>query len=215
MKLPCLKLAFLIILLSVSVAPVARAGVMVSNLGEATFSSSPLSEDFWFANRFITDAAASSFLLESVTLDLTAAVTPSGGFFVAIYSDAAVRPGVELELLSGETNPATAGSHTFTSAGLSLSPNTSYWVVAGVSTGTGFYGWQMTNSDLFAGSWTIPSTGTHTHSLGQGTDWDPAMDGFARKFSVSAAAVPEPATYALLALGAGAGFFLRKRCRRC
>ena len=176
----------------------ARAAVMVSNLAETLFSSSPLAFGFWFGNRFVTDGSADSFTLDNVVWDLGDASDTSGNFFAGIYSDQSSQPGVQLELLSGTPNPAGAGDYTFTSAGLSLAPNTSYWIVAGVTSGSGSYSWNLTASNSHAGPWSIPSTATHIYSFDQGAIWQTASDGFPRQFSVSATAVPEPANLTVI-----------------
>jgi hypothetical protein len=120
-----------------------------------------------------------------------------------------------LEALSGSANPAAAGNHTYTSSGLVLAPSTSYWIVAGVTAGAGDYTWNMTNSNSYTGSWSIPSTATHIYSFDLGSNWESAADGFPRKFSISASAIPESSTTAaLLATAAiGAAVWWRRRER--
>jgi hypothetical protein len=215
MKMPRLKSLILAVFLCLGIVPTSRADVMLTNLDQpAGPGGTPISIDFfWFANRFVTDASASSFTLENVTLGMDTATNTSGGFFVSIYSDASNLPGSQLELLTGSANPAVAGNYTYTSAGLNLSSDTSYWVVLGVSVGAGNYAWNLPTTDSYTGPWTIPTTATHAHSENQGASWSNG-DGFARMFSVSAVAVPEPATYALLGLGLGVGIFFHKTRRQ-
>lgn len=187
------------------------AATVVSNLDQPTFGSSPVSTAFWFGNRFVTDASSLGFTLESVTISLGLPGDSSSGLFVALYSDDSSHPGLPLEMLSGTASPAVDGDFTYTSLGLVLAPNTSYWIVAGVAAGAGNYSWKVTDSNLFTGSWSIPPTATHIYSFNQGGQWEPAQDGFARQFSVAAIAVPEPSSVACLGLGGGAWIVFRRR----
>ncbi len=198
--------------------PTVRASVMVSNLAEPTYSFFPVG--FWWAgSQFITDASASAFQLDGVTIKMDVASDTPGNFFVAIFSNAGGQPGTLLETLSGSANPAAAADYSYTSSGLSLAPSTSYWVVTGVSSGGtagAGYNWKLAGDPFdFTGPWTIPATDTHITSYDQGgTSWnDLPNDAYPRQFSVSATAVPEPSVFGLIALGGAAALFLRPRRR--
>lgn len=203
MKPQCLSLSIVVALALSASAPDARAAVMVSNLAEPTFSSFPVGF-WWMGSQFLTDASASA--------------TP-GNFFVAIYSNASGKPGVLLEMLAGSSNPAAAGNYSYTSTGLSLTSNTSYWVVAGVSSGGAAgsgYNWTLAGDPFhFTGPWTIPATDTHITSYDQGgANWnDLPNDAYPRQFSVSATAVPEPSALGLAGAGSIAAWLLRLRRR--
>ncbi len=150
---------------------------------------------------------------------MTSASNASGNFFVSVWSDAAgTHPDTSLETLSGDANPATTGNYTYSASGsgLSLSPNTKYWIVLGVSSGDGNYRWNYTNSSATTGSWTIPSTGTYASSDNAGTTWGNFYNGSPQQFEITAtaAAVPEPGTMVmggLLALGGSVMSFRRMR----
>jgi hypothetical protein len=211
-SLPFFKIAFLGLFFVGGLVPGSSAGVVLSNLEQPGFSSSPLSTAFWFGNRFVTDGSAAAFVLERVTLSLAPGIPPdaSSNLFVAIYSDDGAHPGTLLESLSGSFRPTTAGDYTYASTGLGLAPNASYWVVAGVMTGAGNYAWEVTESNLFTGTWSIPPTATHIYSFNQGGQWEPAQNGFPRQFGISAVAVPEPSIAAFLGLGIGAWIVCRR-----
>lgn len=202
--------------------PETRAAVMVTNLNIlAPLSTFPVGMNNWWAgNRFITDGSAASFQLDAVTVSMDAAANTGGGFFIAIYSNGVGEPGTQLELLSGTANPAAAGEYTYTSTGLTLAPNTSYWVVAGIAGGSGIYPWKLENLEEvhFTGPWQIPATNTHISSFQNGGDnWrnDLPHDGYARLFSVSATPVPEPSTMQVLLFGGGTAVIaLASRARR-
>jgi hypothetical protein len=217
MKLHFLKIT-LAAALVLGMAPDSQADVMVSNLSQPATSNFPVGA-WWAANQFITDNSAAAFQLDLVTIAMDAANATPGNFFVAIYSGAGDRPGTLLQTLIGSSNPDTAGDYTYSSPGLTLTPNTSYWVVTGVSNGGSAesgYLWRNTGAVVnYTGPWIIPSIDTHITSLpAGGSTWNNfENDGYARQFSVSATAVvPEPSTCILVCLGA-AGLLLRLRKR--
>jgi hypothetical protein len=87
---------------------------------------------FWSGQRvamhFTTDAQ--TYSLDSVELNLTCVSGNSNAFTLSLYSDASGLPGSNLGTLSNAGPIASAGNFTFGGAGLILSPNTTYWVVA-------------------------------------------------------------------------------------
>jgi hypothetical protein len=176
--------------------------IMVSNLDEnvALFFSVGANDD-WAGSRFITDGSSPSFTLQSITVGLANA-EGGGGFFVALFSDAGGLPGIALEPLTGSDDPLSEGDYEYTSSGISLAPNSSYWVVAGIQETGGTFNWKAAGSQFnFTGPWTIPSTNTHITSFpAGGSTWNTSFnnDGFPFLFSVSAVAVPEPSTAVLL-----------------
>ena len=90
----------------------------------------------------------SSVTLSSVALSMIDGtqfndpITPSGNFFVSLYDATGdgSSPGASLLALSGSANPATTGAYTYTGSYL-LAANTTYYIVAGVSSGNGVYEW--------------------------------------------------------------------------
>jgi hypothetical protein len=178
---------------------------MVSNLDDnvAVFFSVG-ANDYWAGSRFITDGSSPGFTLQSITVGLANA-EGGGGFFVAIFSDAGGQPGIALETLSGSEDPLSEGDYEYASSGISLAPNSSYWVVAGIQETGGTFNWKAGGSQFsFTGPWTIPSNDTYITSFPEGgSTWNTSFnnDGFPFLFSVSAVAVPEPSTTAFLSGG--------------
>jgi hypothetical protein len=115
----------------------ARAEVVLSNLTVTETDANDVSLSPWIAQSFVTNDQA--WTLTSATLFFKT-YNPSGNLFVDLYSNATDVPGSSLGTLSGSANPESEGQYTYTSTGISLDPSTTYWLVAGVSSGDGSYG---------------------------------------------------------------------------
>jgi hypothetical protein len=178
----------------------AGATTAVSNLSEPKadslriISQGPGFEAFG-ASSFTLDG--SDYVLDSVTLALQfqASDPHDGGFFVEIRDDAGGNPGalVTNGALTGPSNPLT-DSATYTATGLVLSADTTYWVVAGVDVGGGWYRWDMTTSNNEAGTWVIGDQ-SGRRSNDRGVSWSQLSTetGLAvNMFSIDATLVPEP-----------------------
>jgi hypothetical protein len=164
------------------------AAVIFDNLNTPNGSSSVMAGRWW-AQSF-TVGSGSDYSLTSVILRMAAPLDTSGNFFVAIY-DAAGAGGVprnNMGTLIGSANPATAGDYTYTGS-LSLSANTTYYVVAGVSSGGGIYTWGY-EAPL---SIETGSTMGYDRSMDQGVSWTPLSLTYAHNMQVNGlSAVPEP-----------------------
>jgi len=167
------------------------ADVSVSNLAEANNVNFDITT--WaHASSFLTDDL--EYILDWVTLD-THSNQSSGFSQVKIRSDSGGTPGSVLEDL-GVFNITSGGTtlHTMNSAGISLLPNTRYWVTAG-ETGSGSASWKSTSStaEVSPGTWTI---GDDAYiSSDAGASWQPKFYGPPNEsslFSVNATAVNLP-----------------------
>jgi hypothetical protein len=131
----------------------ASGNVFVSNLAETNTVNFNITS-FAHASSFLTDDA--DYVLDWVTLDVHSN-TNSGFAQVKIRSDSGGVPGAVLEDL-GIFNITSGGStlQTLTSSGISLLPNTRYWITAG-ETGDGSASWKGTTSttEVSPGTWTI------------------------------------------------------------
>lgn len=186
----------------------ASAQVTVSNLANDIGTSMLISTSNYtaVAVSFTTDSA--TYSLTSVTLHMGGSNT-SSPLTVSIYNDNSGLPGSSLTTLSG-ANPTSSGNYTFTSTGLALSANTTYWVAAATS-GSGQYDWDATadlsQSNTGGATWTIGDSTQLFYSGSWGTITVSGM------MSVTATAVPEPGTYAALAGLTALGFVAWRRRR--
>jgi len=183
-----------------------RAAEVVSNLGQTSDSTPFVTQSTWRATSFTTDGLGYTldsvrFLLSPVEIPET--VTPK------IFADGSGIPsGSALETFSAQLVNADT-SYTFTSAGLSLSPNTTYWLTL-QSGSTEPVGWWSTASASQTGSWTIGDA--MKTSLNSGSTW-PTTESFTGQFSVMATPVPEPKNLMPFA-GLVMGGYTLWRCRR-
>lgn len=134
-----------------------------------------------------------------------------------MQGDLATGPNDELSsfYLTGTANPSTAGSYTFTAASQVLAANTTYWIVAGVSSGAGSYRWNASTAAGFYETAFTTQPDAFAASNDGGTSWSVSTGASSNPylFSVSAVAVPEPSTYAALAGVAALGLALWRRRR--
>jgi hypothetical protein len=158
---------------------------------------------------FTTDNA--TYSLNSVILLLSAADN-SSPLTVSIYSAGTSEPGSLLETLSG-ANPATPGYSyfSFSSTGLTLTPNTTYYIVAATS-GLGYYTWSGSTSSIVEN--TPGATWSIHHATYLGYPGASELElGISRQLSITATAVPEPGAFATLAGLVALGFAAWRRCR--
>ncbi len=166
-------------------------GVYVDNLAESYDAGFNITS-FAHASSFLTDDI--EYILDWVTLD-TQSNLSTGFSQVKIRSDSGGSPGAVLEDL-GSFNHTSVGNtlHPLTSTGISLMPNTRYWLTAG-ETGSGNANWKSTSSTAEAspGTWTI---GDDAYiSSDAGASWQPKSFGppnEASLFSVNATPVNLP-----------------------
>ena len=130
--------------------------------------------------------------LGSVTLDLGNSV--SGLVEVDIYSDGGLQPGTKVGALSlSGTYSATPVATTFVASGITLSANSTYYVVLKALSGQ--FDWSWTTDDGLGDGY----TGTWGESDDAGLTWF-TYDVYPFQMNVSltsAASVPEPSTWIL------------------
>lgn len=183
--------------------------VFADNLGQTSIATVQTLNNFT-GTQFTTDASAASFVLTNVTLKITAVLATGGTFVVKIYSNSAGKPSVSLGTLSGST-PTTSGNFAYTTGGINLSASTPYWVVI-EGTGVGQYQQSATSSPTVTGGWSISSGSAF--SSDSGVSWvNSDAFGYRTQVSLSATAVPEPSTYAVLAGALSLGYVAWRRRR--
>lgn len=188
--------------------------ITVSNLGEtAGVNQSAITFDNnSIATQFTVDSE--DYSLNSVTINIGSfQYDDQGNFRLSLWDEVAGKPGTLLEVLSGTANPV-IGLNTYTSSGYSLSGGTSYFIAGEVTSGDGGYHWILVSggneTNTGGASWTIDGSATGTQSFG----WF-GTTASSRQLSITATAVPEPASFAILTslFAFGLVSFRRKRRR--
>ncbi len=153
---------------------------------------------------FTTDANA--YELDSVTLDLSRLQGETSDLIVSLYSDSGGAPDTSLGTFS---NPAliSQGPQIFTGSGLTLEPNSTYWIMAEPN--------RLETSDF---EWwhTINALGLQNTSHLDPTEsfWEPATSitsSAQLSLSVYGTPVPEPSILSLVSLTAALIVFRRRK----
>jgi hypothetical protein len=143
---------------------------------------------------FTTDG--STYQLDSVTLNLNLSSGDSSDLSVGLCDDSGSLPGASLGRLTNPSSIEGQNNYTFTTTGLTLAPDTTYWIVA-EPLGEMEVGWADTVSSL---GWACADTGSYS----LWGPWEPGQGTYGSTPSLmvnGTTAVPEPSTYSLLALG--------------
>jgi hypothetical protein len=171
----------LALLLSLSLGQQASATTLVSNLPSTSPMGYPVKFDEWLSSSFTTGSGSYGYTINSVTLRL-AEMTANPNLFVRLYNDS---PGGLGSQITSFTNPSftpnITNDYIFTlTTPQTLAPNTDYWLVAGISDGSGEYLWAFTTSTGQTGSpgWSIGDKPFYSND--QGGTWD---NSFATTFS--------------------------------
>jgi hypothetical protein len=146
---------------------------LVSNLTQATNSGFSINNNQWLRSSFTTGGGSYGYTINSVTLRL-AKLTANPNFFVSLYNDS---PGGLGSLIASFTNPSftlnTTRDYIFTITNpQTLASNTTYWLVAGISGGSGQDFWGFTTSPDQTGlpGWSIGNNSFYSDN--QGGTWD-------------------------------------------
>src|SRR4051812_27257007 len=201
----------LLLLVLGSAATIHRAQadvVIFDNITNGNNGFRTVSTEAWDAQRFNTDAT--NLLLTGETLLLSSA-GGTGTFFLRLYSDAGGQPGSMITTLFSGTSPS-SGQVAFPGYNQALLPNTNYWLVLGQATaGTLSLGWGVTSDPSGSGTGFQPNNASSANS---GASW--GLNNTAPyQTRIMASVVPEPSTFACLAIGAlGLGGFIFRQRRR-
>jgi hypothetical protein len=210
------KVIFIAILLIADIfAPLsmqAQGTLSVSNLGQTPGASASIDSDAWIAQRFIAGNNSGGYILNSVQLLMDAPSGSPSGFNVSIYSYSGVNPLNNLGNLTG-LDPTAADLYTYTTSGIMLSPDTTYFVVVTATTPVtqGAYDWSEVAPPLGftegINQWVI--TDSYSSST-DGSSWTDFNRDGAFQLAIYATSVPEPSTLSL----AGLGLACLSLCRR-
>lgn len=180
-----------------------------SNLFETVTGTSVVNSSMWWSTGFTTDNSAAGWTLTSVTLSMVGSVSNTGNLVISLYSNNASKPGTSLGTLSG-SYPTSSGQFTFTTAGISLAPNTTYHLVTGVSAPGNTYNWNYVGTNQTG--WSIADTSYGSDN--QGSAWFYSTSPNAFSVTATASAVPEPSTCATILGAAALGAFAARNRRR-
>ena len=199
--------------ISLALLPTFVSAQIVSNLGEVLSTIFNVSNTFVISNAFTTGSNVGGYTLDSATVNLFNISGSPGDLVVGIHSASGSDPGGLLEDLAG-ADPGAGGNHTFTSTGLTLDADTTYFIqLSSPSSVPGnSYLWSFTSSDNETSSdgWAIADVGRISNDSG-GT-WSNAGGSSSGRFSIQATPVPEPHEYAMF-VGLGLVVFVGARRR--
>lgn len=199
------------VLLLFQCATHSNATVIFSQTGAPSVNGT-INSSTYFAQSFVNGSTVMSFT--SVELGMGPFLTDnSGNFFVSLYTNSGSNlPGTLVETLSGSTSPDTQNFYTYTGSGSTqLLADTGYWIVAGVSSGTGQYRWNAeSNNSPEVGSTVYQDVAKSSNAGGSWVYNNPG-NSISLQMIVNAAAVPEPSRALLLGLGLVVTCLRRKR----
>ncbi len=196
----------------------ASAVTLVENLSQSINGDGVVDFGIWQGSSFTTGSG--SYNLESVTLLFQENTADLNNLFVRLYGNNSGVPGT---LITTFTNPASIttslANNTFTlTTPQALTANTTYWLISGILSGSGYYRWGYTLSDSETGlpGWTIGAG--YVNSGSQGGTWSSLPNDGPYQFSVNGTeqsqSIPEPSSVvALLGLG-GLGLVSRLKKRK-
>jgi hypothetical protein len=167
--------------------------VLSDNLGAASAGTEAAAGSTWLTASFGTDA--SSYAITSVTLLLANPI--AGTAELDIYRDGGLQPGALMgTLTSPGSYSSTLAETTFTSSGISVAANSTFWVVLKAASGEFDWSWTSSNSGTGAGF-----QDTWGSSFDGGTTWY-CYSIYPTQMRVDAAVTPEPTSIALMGSGA-------------
>jgi hypothetical protein len=196
--------SYLLIILALAVPAFAR-DTYLANIGSSS-DAGYLIADYLYAQSFITGPNSGGYALNSISMMQGGRSVGATGFSLSVFNDNGGGPGASLGVLSGDSDPG-LGLFTYTSPGLTLSPSTTYWLVAAAtSSGDSGYTWNMTwqrTGYTSLGGWSIDIAGnSQAYRNRTWNYWDVrSSEGGLMQFSIDAGVVPEPSSIGLLFLG--------------
>ena len=200
--------------LGVVLCTTASAQIYFYNIDEPDDAGAPIGVSKGAAQRFIT--GPDSYTLHSITLKLSNAGDSPAVLTTRLFSDRNGYPGSSLTEFGTALLAASApvDNVVFTNTGLTLDPNTTYYLVLSSSTDNSPQ-IRMTTSLVSSGPFTTANTcdpyGGQTSPNGR--NWYNVYNRFLMVMSDGAVHAPEPSTFALALAGLG-GLVIAFRRRR-
>jgi chitinase len=150
---------------STATGTISYTGIDLSdNLSDAASDVNNVSGSAWQAASFGTGTSAVT--LKSITIPL--AQQTSGPVTMQLYSDAGGQPGTPIGTLTNPASFSSSGANTtFTTTGIALAANTTYWIVLSAN-GSGSYNWSWTSSDNGTG---VGFQDQWSQSMDSGNTW--------------------------------------------
>jgi hypothetical protein len=178
-------------------------GVLSDNLANASAGRSMVLDTSWAAAKFTTDGQAYNF--RSAVLLMSGIQGSGSSAQVDIYSDTgANKPGAAIAtLVAPGSYPPSLTPTTYTSPGVPLAANSSFWVV--LKAPTGGLTWSYTENPSGTGPGFAPDW---SQSLDAGSTWSTSLFP-PYQMQVNVEVVPEPCSWAILVLGL-AGYAVRR-----
>ena len=171
----------------------------LSNLAQPSFSGHAVASNSWIAQPFFPAASAVGYNLDSIQLLLGSTSGNASGLSVAVYSGSR-KPQTPVGFLSG-TDSTSGGIYNFTSSGITLSPQTLYWIVLTAETpsSNGNFLWERSSSQSYfsPSGWTM---GLSFVSSEDGSSWLQTTP-YPMQFALYSSEVPEPSSLMLVGLG--------------
>jgi len=138
--------------------------VLSDNLSTSVYAYESVTTTRWVTASFGTDGM--SYDLNSVTLQMYLAI--EGVAEADIYTDKSLQPGSLVGVLtSPDSYPTSDANVTFTASGITLNPNSTYWLVLKAISGE--FDWAWTMDDAGSG---VGFQHTFGHSSDSGKTWD-------------------------------------------
>ena len=182
----------------------AQSTLILSNLGEPSSLNAKLANDTWVTGNFDTGFNAGGYKLNSIQLMLGEPTGNPGGLTVSLYEwiGTGGDPVTKIADLVGPSSPTEAGVYSYDASGVTLMPSISYSIVATASTtdDVGSFSWSVSDTQNYTyreNGWSI--TGAYLVSS-DGLNWESGVRQ-RLQYSVSATAIPEPSTLALIGFG--------------
>jgi hypothetical protein len=200
MKLIKITLVLMVLLIS-AIHSISQGTTYISNLQNQPQTHTSVGSDSWMAAYFNTGSNTNGYILNSIQLLMGNSTGSASGMVVSLYTlnVNGFVPETNLGTLSG-TDPTSAGTYTFSSSSISLSPSSRYFIVlkSGTPVSTGAFTWGIGSGGFSVADGWSPG-GSYIYSA-DGLNWlgyrpNPFQ------YAINATAIPEPATTSLIAIG--------------